>query len=329
MGRPRRGKADYRFQHAGTLQAPVGFDHLVTVSVGPEGPVAVWSAPDDRHEFDARDTSAGGASFPRTRTDSSSRVALATYVEDSLMPSHQVVVAELSVAHPLVQPLPDGEFVIAGGRCSWRPEGPERNALLIGSDGSIKRTGTIGDGIEHMLVDDTGELWVGYFDEGIFGNFGWGNPGPEPLGSAGIVRWSTSFEKRWEYQPVDDYWLADCYVLNIDRDRAWACPYTDFPIVEIESDRTTVRQTAGVSGPRGVVVAGDTVALIGDYNASGALLIGSLGNPRGLRKGSIEMPRGRSVPRGTLVCRGSVANLFVGADWFMFDLSELEMPRPS
>ena len=173
-----------------------------------------------------------------------------------------------------------------------------------------------------MLVDNSGEIWVGYFDEGIFGNFGWGSPGPAPLGSPGIVRWSPGFEKVWEYQAVDDYWLADCYALNVDTDRVWACPYTDFPILEIDSDRAAVHQTTDVSGPRGLLVAGENVALIGDYKFGGSLLLGSLNGLNRLRKSEIGMPDGRQVPPGTLVCRGSVADLFVGADWFTFDLSQ-------
>lgn len=34
------------------------------------------------------------------------------------------------------------------------------------------------------------------------------------------------------------------------------------------------------------------------------------------------MPNGRPVPRDGLVCRGSVAHLFVGTDWFMYDLAK-------
>jgi hypothetical protein len=251
------------------------------------------------------------------------RVALAAYSPGSLAPEHLVIAEDLPVAHPLVQPLPDGEFPVVGASCSWRREGPERNALLVGSDGTIKRTGTLGDGIEHMLVDDNGEIWIGYFDEGIVGNLGWGSPGPEPLGSPGLVRWSLQFEKIWEYQAVDDYWLDDCYALNVGPDRTWACPYANFPIMQIDTERTAVHRTTGVSGPRGLIVAGETVALIGDYKYEGSLLLRSMGGLNRLRKSEVGMQDGRRVPPGTLACRGSVAHFFVGADWFALDLAQL------
>lgn len=317
----KRRRAEHRFELVGALRPPAGFDRLITVSAGPAGPVALWAKATDQDDIQGRYEGPGGATFPETRTSSRPRVALASYASESLAPVHVAIVEDLSVAHPLVQPLPGGEFLVVGGRCAWRPDGPERNALIVDSDGRIQRTGTLGDGIEHMLVDDNGEIWVGYFDEGIFGNFGWGNPGPEPLGSPGIVRWSLQFEKVWEYQAVDDYWLADCYALNVGSDRIWACPYTDFPILEIVSDRATVRATTDVSGPRGLLVAGENVALMGDYKYGGSLLLGNLNDLSRLEKSQIGMPDGRLAPPGTLVCRGSVAHFFVGADWFTFDLT--------
>ena len=60
-------------------------------------------------------------------------------------------------------------------------------------------------------MDDRGDVWTGDTDEGIYGNYGWGGLDRIPLGSAGIVRWSSHFEKLSEYQAVADYWPDDCY----------------------------------------------------------------------------------------------------------------------
>ena len=38
-----------------------------------------------------------------------------------------------------------------------------------------------------MQVDSLGRIWVSYADEGVYGNFGWGQPGPPPVGAAGLV----------------------------------------------------------------------------------------------------------------------------------------------
>ncbi len=250
-------------------------------------------------------------------------MAIATYERHSTAPTVLSVVKGLPVAHPLVQSLPDGRYLVVGSRCAWRPEGADQNALLVGADGSIERAGVIGDGIAHLLVDTDGAIWVGYFDEGVFGNFGWGNPGPEPLGSSGLVKWSTDFSKLWEYTAVDGYSVADCYALNVDHKSAWACSYADFHLIRVSDEAVTVQPTSGVSGPHGLIVTADTVGFIGSYAEKDALRIGPTSNLAQLKKYTLAMPNGAKPPPGTLVCRGSQAHLFVGADWFAFDMHSL------
>ena len=58
-------------------------------------------------------------------------------------------------------------------RCRWRRDGPDRNAVLYDADGQVVSEHVLGDGIGHVLATSTGQVWVGYFDEGIYGNYGW------------------------------------------------------------------------------------------------------------------------------------------------------------
>lgn len=319
----RRHKGNPRkFEYRGGLQPPPGFDQLISVSVDLSGPVALWAGAADEGEILDRAQNSGGASFPAARTSTGPQVALAAYTPGSRTPSHLTTMGALPVAHPLVQSLPDGGFLVVGARCGWRDEGPERNALVVEPDGTTRAEGTLGDGIAHMMIDASGTIWTGYFDEGIFGDLGWGGPGTQPLGAAGIVRWSLDFEKTWEYRPVLDYRLADCYTLNVSGDEVWACPYTDFPVLQIKDDLTTLHPTKGVDGPTGLLVAGDLVAFMGAYGDGGSFLLGSLGDGLlNLQRGELVMPDGQPVPRRSIICRGSLAHLFVGADWFTFDLA--------
>ncbi|MFI7578403.1 hypothetical protein [Micromonospora sp. NPDC049497] len=60
-----------------------------------------------------------------------------------------------------------------------------------------------------------GKLWVGYFDEGVYGNFGWGGPGPAPIGATGIARFTETLHPEWHF-PTDDLSpIDDCYALNV------------------------------------------------------------------------------------------------------------------
>src|SRR5260370_20638010 len=97
-----------------------------------------------------------------------------------------VEVRGVPVVVSFVQPFPGG-FLLAGARCHWRPAGPEENAMLVDWKGMVERTFTIGDGVQDVRTAPEGDLWVSYFDEGVFGNYGWSPPGPEPIGAPGLV----------------------------------------------------------------------------------------------------------------------------------------------
>lgn len=159
----------------------------MSVGVGVGGPVALWSSTQGEQRLHERDEQPAGASFPRTRPSAEPTVALAAYTDsDSVVASTVVVVPALQVAHPHLQQLPDGSFLVVGARCGWTDAGPEQNAMVIGHDGRIIRRGCLGDGLQHVQVAEDGTIWTGYFDEGVFGD------GPDPLGAAGIVAWSSA-----------------------------------------------------------------------------------------------------------------------------------------
>jgi hypothetical protein len=175
--RMRRKDRSPRVQFHGELQAPSGFDSLVTVGISLNGPVAIWSSSSGEAGLHARDEQPpGGASFPRTVPSTAPPVALATYTGTDIIPATVAHVLTLPVAYPHVDVLADGSFLVVGARCRWTEPSPELNALAIDQNGRILRRGCLGDGIKHLQVAADGTIWAGYFDEGVFGNFGWGGP---------------------------------------------------------------------------------------------------------------------------------------------------------
>ena len=46
-------------------------------------------------------------------------------------------IADLALAHITVQPMPGGTFLVAGARCRWRRDGPDRNGVLYDADGQV------------------------------------------------------------------------------------------------------------------------------------------------------------------------------------------------
>ena len=225
----------------GVIDGPDG-DVLVCASVGPAGEVAaVWTAPEALEAVTSTTVSASGASFPDPAAARSVAARITVHA-----PGFAAVapVQDLALAHVTVQPMPGGRFLVAGARCRWRPGGPDRNAVLYDSDGQVVSEHVLGDGIGHVLATSTGQVWAGYFDEGIYGNYGWGRAeGAEPVGAYGIVRFSPDLEPAWHYPKYTEIgpWdaISDCYALNVDDTSTWACYYSDFPVVRIRDSTVT------------------------------------------------------------------------------------------
>jgi hypothetical protein len=175
-------------------------------------------------------------------------------------------------------------------------------------------------------VAEDGTIWTGYFDEGVYGNLGWGEAGdPLPLGAAGIVAWSAAFEKTWELNS-SEVGVVDCYALNVAPDAVWACSYDDFPVIRIADGRVQVHETQDVTGPSGIIVTRDRVGLVGLYQDPSQLIVGSLvdGAFTEPRRTNLWAPDGAPLPLARVHCRGSVVHFFANRDWYSFDLDGFE-----
>ncbi|MFI8528669.1 hypothetical protein ACIGMX_00235 [Streptomyces aquilus] len=215
---------------------------------------------------------------------------------------------------PRVDALPDGGFVVADAR---RQDGVEQ-VQVFDSSGRSSHGFDVGDAIEHLLTDESGDLWVGYFDEGV---------GSDPLCDPGLRCWSRTGEPLWEYhQPSEAGWFLDCYALNVDRRCTWAYPYTDFPLLEIRNRRRASIRTTPVRGAKGVMVHGPRVALYGGYgDEHDRLLLGSLTDSavEPVEETRLLRADGARSGRRRVVCRGP--RLYVqeepGIDWALYDIS--------
>ncbi|MFT3661508.1 MAG: hypothetical protein QM809_08940 [Gordonia sp. (in: high G+C Gram-positive bacteria)] len=341
----RSADTEHRYRRLGPMAPPEGFPEFVDASVGPDGrAVALWSTTADHDDLVARAELDDGAPSPTSRTSTAPPIALGVYTPSVSRPEDIVVVPNPPVPRPLVQPLVDGEFILVGARCRWPSTGPEHNAVVVDASGAIVRTGTLGDGIEHLLADGEGSLWVGYSDEGIFGNPDWWGPGRRPLGAAGIVKWSATFDVLWEYSPprtdpknrhrgedADGYRPADCYTLNVSTrengtTRVRACTYERFPLITITdragSTTVTVEPTTGPRGPSSVLASDEHVAFLGSHRDHESLLIGRLDALTTFSAARLRLPGDGTHGTIRRVCRGGTAHLFLHNDWYVLDLAE-------
>jgi hypothetical protein len=248
----------------------------------------------------------GGAVFPRTQSEVSARLRL---VRMTSQISQLIELPELDLTFPLVDAFPDGRILVAGARCGWRSEDDyDLNGAVIQPDvGQITRI-LLGDGISSMQIDCLGRIWVSYFDEGVFGNFGWGGrSGPAPVGSAGIACFSASGEKIWGFPQNAIYAISDCYALNVSGADAAIYFYTDFPICKISGDYELTYWKTRLAGCHAFAMSEAEVLLSGQYNDPpdaaylGGIGSGELENTKRMR---LLMPDGSGRSGGQLLGRG-------------------------
>ncbi|MEV4603855.1 hypothetical protein AB0K15_41575 [Amycolatopsis sp. NPDC049253] len=300
----------------------------MTASIGPSGEaVALWSTPGDLAAVRSTTTQPGWATFPDPRAPRAVAARVSVHAPDATVTTR---IARLPVAHPHVQPLPDGRTLIVGARSRWRPDGPDRNAIVYDADGTPVIEQTLGDGIEHVATTRRGEIWVGYFDEGVFGNYGWGDEkSGQPLGEYGLNRFSAGLTRTWHFpSPVDQAWgpISDCYALNVAEETVWTCYYTDFPLVRIRDGELTGRHN-DVRGAKALAVGDSRVAFYGGHRGEhDRLAVGVLDAERVHVTGEYRLvqPDGQDLPEATrVVGRGPDLHFLLDDDWLRLAVEDL------
>jgi hypothetical protein len=213
---------------------------------------------------------------------------------------------------------------VVGPRCSWRSETDfDRNGAVIDpKTGAVSRI-LLGDGIENVFVDTLGRIWAGYFDEGVFGNFGWSNPGPPAIGAAGLVCFAATGEKLWEYDQ-NRRSIADCYALNVHGDEAAAFTYPDFPVCTVSGDFSRAWFDTGLAGCKAFAIFGRRVLFSGQYKDSAHIGYQGVLNPD--RSAEVEQvtfhcPDGAIVEVARIIGRGSKLYFFTLGTVFAADLN--------
>lgn len=265
----------------------------------------------------------GGASFPITRVDNPYRAVVVEH--DGVQIVRTVTLAEEVLAFPSVQSLPGGDVLVVGARC-WRPEAgmAERNARIYDERGQLRSEFTAGDGVKHLGVDGDGNIWVGYSDEGVFGNYGW----DEPIGARGLVRFDQEGEITWRYRPPDDeLWIDDCYALNVCVDEVWTCYYGAFPIARVIGEEVSLwRNRDRITGATALAAASARVLLAGGYldEAERAVLVHlDDDGAHVLQQYVVLAPDGERLAGARMIGCGALLHLFAGTTWFVVDLVDL------
>ncbi|MCM3216958.1 hypothetical protein M3612_20940 [Niallia taxi] len=129
----------------------------------------------------------------------------------------------------------DGTILIVQSRCKGDGENLGRNARRYNPNGQLISAFTLGDGINDVQIDETDTIWVSYFDEGVFGDYTYG----EPMGSDGLVAYSIEGQKLWG---AGHFEIAECYALNVVHSKeVYFYYYDDFHLVQLNNQQEVAR----------------------------------------------------------------------------------------
>lgn len=282
-----------------------GWADPVAYGIGFDG--AVYAAARRSTEATAKELSTG--IFPKSRLDQPTDYLVVRWQDGQL---RTLVVPGESMVVSYVQPFPGG-VLLAGARCFWRAEGAEKNAFAVDWSGRELARFTLGDGIQDLRTTRDGTIWTSYFDEGVFGNYGWGSPGPAPIGETGLMAFSSTGDARFAYDHAaartDS--VVDAYAMNVVGEaEVWLYFYTEFPIVRILDGAYHV-WNPDVAGARALAVREDRVLLFGDYKHHNLGRIVELGRGSSAKVvGEVKLVDNRGEPLTRALPYGVAGNLF-------------------
>lgn len=212
----------------------------------------------------------------------------------------------------------EGNHLLLCGSRSYHHGGGniERNARVYTADGQLVREFCLGDGIEHLSVTPDNHIWCGYFDEGIFGNYGW----DDPLGKSGLVKWSPDGRIVREYQGTGNRFIADCYAMTTLGNEAAFHYYTDFDVGFIQ-DGQTVYYSTDIDGASAMAVTMDGSRML--FHEDNQFIFAEQKGRRYVRRGHrrFKKPNGKKLSPLLVATRGPLLLMMDGADLYLYDIS--------
>lgn len=143
----------------------------------------------------------------------------------------------------------------------------DHNGRLYSREGELLGTLVLGDGINDVAVSRS-TIWTSYFDEGVFGNYGWGEGGDSrPVGASGLVAWTRGGALLHELELAAGLEpICDCYAMSVDDSGdVWATYYPQFPILRVREGKVVAWWQTSVGGAYAIAVDPPWVVLLGAY----------------------------------------------------------------
>jgi len=294
-----------RLPPVASLVPLIGDGELVAFNVGPDGVVYLVVA---LQPLDYRIEQPGWASFAKTVPEQPQRYRVVGLsgrepVVDLLIEGERFNIHD-------VQPLGD-ELLLVCVRSNYEgPDDFEKNGRVYTRDGKFAREILLGDGIQLVQATSGGVIWTSYFDEGVFGNYGW----QTPVGASGLVAWDPGGIKLYEFQPskgLDS--ICDCYALNVESEEdVWLYYYTEFPLVRLHDREIQSVWRMPLEGSDAFAVSASHALFRGGYKDRDTyqlFALGKGGDPNLLAKVELQNEKGSKLAADQVVGRANIIHL--------------------
>jgi hypothetical protein len=283
----------------------IGDGELVAFNVGPDGVVYLVVA---LRPLDYRIEQPGGASFAKTVPEYPQKYRVVGL--SGGRPVFDVVIEGERFNIHDVQPLVD-ELLLVCARSHYKgPDDFEKYGRVYTRDGKFAREILLGDGIQSAQATSGGVIWTSYFDEGVFGNFGW----QTPVGVSGLVAWDADGNKVYAFEPSKGLGsISDCYALNVASEKdVWFYYYTDFPLVRLHDRKIQAIWRMPLGGSGAFAVSSGYALFRGGYRDRDTYQLFALGKnekPALLAKVELRNENGNKLVANRVVGRADSIHL--------------------
>jgi hypothetical protein len=222
-----------------------------------------------------------------------------------------------------VQPIDESNILLVCARSHYYESGKfDLNAKVFDNYGNQIREFLLGDGIQNVYVTKENAIWTSYFDEGVYGNYGWENP----IGSNGLRAWDSNGNGKYQYPNSDKYFIDDCYALNVVADEeVWFYFYLDFCLARYYKGQIEYFKP-DIAGSDGFILYDNYVLFRGEYDKHDNYLLYRFSNSNNLDRKcllSFTDEQGKTIKADRISCRGSLILVTVGTQVYLADLKDI------
>lgn len=223
----------------------------------------------------------------------------------------------------LVQPIGNDRLVLVCARSLYYGRNKyDLNGKIFDLNGTFIKEFLLGDGIQDMKVTDKDVIWTSYFDEGVFGNYGWDNP----IGSCGLRSWNQEGEAIYIHNNTDSNFICDCYAINVVNDNeVWFYYYTDFLLGKIKDGKIDYYDPK-LSGADGFLIYDRYILFRGGYDKRDEYRLFEFvkgGNLKETRMITFTDENDKIIAADNFDCRGSRLFLRAGSKLYSIDLVDI------